>query len=139
MPDDQLHSLPPTQSASLEVGQRVFRHYVLNRFLGRGALGAAWLVVHEGHGRELAMRFVPEAWLRDARAAAALVAAVVKLPDITHPNIVGVLDFVRDAQAAAIVARFVDGRTLHDVRASAEEKFLPVSMLQAWLSQICES
>ncbi|HET6408685.1 MAG TPA: hypothetical protein VFG14_12445, partial [Chthoniobacteraceae bacterium] len=67
MPDDLLHSLPPTQSASLEAGQRVFRHYVLHRFLGRGALGAAWLVVHEGHGRELAMRFVPEVWLRDER------------------------------------------------------------------------
>lgn len=139
MPDDQSYSLPPTQSASLEVGQRVFRHYMLNRFLGRGALGAAWLVVHEGHGRELAMRFVPEAWLRDERAMAALREAVVKLLDITHPNIVGVLDFVRDAQAAAIVARFVDGKTLHDMRGEAEERFLPVSMLQAWLAQLCEA
>lgn len=139
MPDDQSYSLPPTQSASLEVGQRVFRHYVLNRFLGRGALGAAWLVVHEGHGRELAMRFVPEAWLRDERAMAALREAVVKLLDITHPNIVGVLDFVRDAQAAAIVARFVDGKTLHEKRGAAEEKFLPVSMLQTWLAQLCDA
>jgi serine/threonine protein kinase len=139
MSDDQSYSLPPTQSASLEVGQRVFRHYVLNRFLGRGALGAAWLVVHEGHGRELAMRFVPEAWLRDERAMAALRDAVVKLLDVTHPNIVGVLDFVRDPQAAAIVARFVDGKTLHDRRGAAEERFLPVSMLQAWLAQLCDA
>jgi serine/threonine protein kinase len=139
MPDDQSYSLPPTQSASLEVGQRVFRHYVLNRFLGRGALGAAWLVVHEGHGRELAMRFVPEAWLRDERAMAALRDAVVKLLDITHPNIVGVLDFVRDAQAAAIVARFVDGKTLSEKRAATEERFLPVSMLQSWLAQLCDA
>src|SRR4029453_11953117 len=121
MPDDQLNSLPPTQSSSLEAGQRVFRHYVLHRFLGRGALGAAWLVVHEGHGRELAMRFVPEAWLRDERAMAALREAVVKLLDITHPNLVGVLDFVRDAQAAAVVTRFVDGKTMSDLPAEAEE------------------
>jgi serine/threonine protein kinase len=139
MSEDQSYSLPPTQSASLEVGQRVFRHYVLNRFLGRGALGAAWLVVHEGHGRELAMRFVPEAWLRDERAMAALRDAVVKLLDITHPNIVGVLDFVRDPQAAAIVARFVDGKTLHERRGAAEERFLPVSVLQSWLGQLCEA
>jgi serine/threonine protein kinase len=139
MPDDPSYSLPPTQSASLEVGQRVFRHYILNRFLGRGALGAAWLVVHEGHGRELAMRFVPEAWLRDERAMGALRDAVVKLLDITHPNIVGVLDFVRDAHAAAIVARFVDGKTVHDRRAAAEERFLPVSMLQSWLAELCEA
>jgi serine/threonine protein kinase len=139
MPDDQMHSLPPTQSASLEAGQRVFRHYVLHRFLGRGALGAAWLVVHEGHGRELAMRFVPEAWLRDERAMSALRDAVVKLLDITHPALVGVLDFVRDPQAAAIVTRFVDGKTLHDLRANAEERFLPLSMLQSWLAQLCDA
>src|SRR5688572_14246523 len=117
MPDDlQPHSLPPTQSASLEAGQRVFRHYVLHQFLGRGALGAAWLVVHEGHGRELAMRFVPAAWLRDERIMAALRDAVVKLLDITHPHIVGVLDFVRDQQAAAVVTRYVEGTTLDNVR-----------------------
>jgi serine/threonine protein kinase len=139
MPDDQLHSLPPTQSASLEAGQRVFRHYVLHRFLGRGALGAAWLVVHEGHGRELAMRFVPEAWLRDERAMAALRDAVVKVLEITHPNLVGVLDFVRDPQAAAVVARFVDGKTMSDLRAEAEERFLPLSVLQSWLAQLCDA
>jgi serine/threonine protein kinase len=139
MPDDQLHSLPPTQSASLEAGQRVFRHYVLHRFLGRGALGAAWLVVHEGHGRELAMRFVPEAWLRDERAMAALREAVVRVLDITHPNLVGVLDFVRDAQAAAVVTRFVDGKTMSDLRAEAEERFLPLSVLQSWLAQLCDA
>lgn len=140
MPDDQTpNSLPPTQSASLEAGQRVFRQYVLHRFLGRGALGAAWRVVHEGHGRELAMRFVPEVWLRDERIMAALRDAVVKLLDITHPNLIGVLDFVRDQTAAAIVAHFVEGQTLDHRRADAPERFLPIAQLQPWLSDLCEA
>jgi hypothetical protein len=138
MPDDQSHSLPPTESASLEAGQQVFGLYVLRRFLGSGALGTAWVVVDERHGRELAMRFVPEAWLRDECAMTALHDAVARLREISHPALVGVLELVRDAQMAAIVTRFVEGRTVNEVRSKAREGFLKVSVLQAWMTDLLD-
>ncbi len=128
-----------TQSAALEVGLRVFRQYVLKRFLSRGALGSAWLVVHEGIGRELAMRFLPEAWLHDEPVIARLRESVVRLLEITHPGIVGILDFVRDAQAAAIVSRFVEGESAVDAKAQRTKRCFEVDPIRPWLTQMCEA
>ncbi|MEQ1862676.1 MAG: serine/threonine-protein kinase, partial [Chthoniobacteraceae bacterium] len=128
-----------TQSAALEVGLRVFRQYVLKRFLSRGPLGSAWLVVHEGIGRELAMRFVPESWLLDERVVTRLRDAVVKMLEITHPGIVGVLDFARDAQAAAIVSKFIDGESALDAKAHQPQRCFETEKIAPWLTQVCEA
>ncbi len=128
-----------TQSAALEVGRRVFRQYVLKRFLGRGPLGSAWLVVHEGIGRELSMRFVPEAWLHDDQVIARLREAAVHVLEITHPGLVGILDFARDPQAAAIVSKYVEGESALDAKAQRPQRCFEVDMLRPWLHQVCEA
>lgn len=141
MPDDNTpeDTALGTQSAALEVGLRVFRQYVLKRFLSRGALGSAWLVVHEGIGRELAMRFLPEAWLHDERVITRLREGVVRLLEITHPGLVGILDFVRDPQAAAIVLRYVEGESALDAKAQRPQRCFEVEKLRPWLMQMCEA
>jgi hypothetical protein len=59
MPDDQSSAaMSPGESQALSEGQRLFGKYILRRFLGRGPLGAAWLVLDESIGREMAMRFL---------------------------------------------------------------------------------
>ena len=128
-----------TQSAALEVGRRVFRQYVLKRFLSRGPLGSAWLVVHEGIGRELSMRFVPEAWLHDDQVIARLREAAVHVLEITHPALVGILDFARDSQAAAIVSKYVEGESALDAKAQRPQRCFEVDMLRPWLHQVCEA
>lgn len=128
-----------TQSAALEVGLRVLRQYVLKRFLGRGSLGSAWLVVHEGIGRQLTMRFLPESWLHNEQVIERLREAVVRLLEITHPGIVGILDFVRDPQAAAIVSRFVEGESAVDAKALSPQRCFEVDKLRPWLTQLCEA
>jgi len=128
-----------TQSAALEVGLRVLRQYVLKRFLGRGSLGSAWLVVHEGIGRQLTMRFLPESWLHNEVVIERLREAVVRLLEITHPGIVGILDFVRDPQTAAIVSRFVEGESAVDAKAQNPQRCFEVDKLRPWLTQLCEA
>ena len=128
-----------SHSATLEVGLRVFRQYVLKRFLGRSTLGASWLVVHEGIGRELTMRFVPGAWIRDDRIMGRLRETVGRLLEITHPGLVGLLDFARDPSAAAVVSKFVDSETALDARARRPQRCFDVDDLRPWLIQAAEA
>gem|GEM_PF-4480581 len=128
-----------SHSATLEVGLRVFRQYVLKRFLGRSTLGASWLVVHEGIGRELSMRFVPGAWIREDRIMARLRETVGRLLEITHPGLVGLLDFARDSSAAAIVSKFVDSESALDARARRPQRCFDVEDLRPWLVQAVEA
>lgn len=128
-----------THSATLEVGLKVFRQYVLKRFLSRGPLGSGWLVVHEGIGRELAMRFVPESWLRDDRVMTRLRDGAVRLLDIAHPALVGILDLVRDSQMAAIVSKFFDAETALDAKAHRQDRCFEAEDLRPWLAQACDA
>src|SRR5436190_11167922 len=119
MSDERIDSLSNrTAEATLTLaeGQRYFRHFMLKRFLGRGPLGIAWLAHHEGMGRDLTVRFLPEPWLYDERILAALRGAVVRLLEFTHANLVRIFDFVREERAAAIVTEFVDGDSLQELR-----------------------
>ena len=119
-------------------GQRIFRHYQLKRFLGRGPLGAAWLARHEGMDRDLAMRFLPDLWLRDERVLSALRAGVVRLLELTHANLVRVFDFLRDDQCAAVVTEFVDGEPLQDLKVQQEQRCFEVEMLRPLIAQLCD-
>jgi serine/threonine protein kinase len=126
-----------TQSATLEVGLRVFGRYVLKRFLSRGPLGSAWLVLQESSRRELAMRFVPEAWLHEERVMDRLREAVLQSSKITHPGLVGIFDFVRDPQAAAIVSEFVDGQSALEAKSLRPERCFEIEALRPWLAEVC--
>ena len=141
MPDEPPPTTPaPTPAASPQAeGQRFFRHYVLVRPLGRGPLGSAWLVNHEGIGREMAMRFLPDGWVRDEKVIAALQGAVRQSLEITHRGIVSVQDFVNDGTTAAIVTKYVDADTLHEVKSRHSERCFSLVDIQPWLSQVAEA
>lgn len=131
-------STPVEFTPPLVEGQRFFRHYMLKRFLGRGPLGAAWLARHEGMDRDLAMRFLPELWLRDERVLAALREGVVRLLELTHANLVRMFDFLRDEQCAAVVTEFVDGEPLQDLKVQQEQRCFEIEMLRPFIAQLCD-
>lgn len=131
-------STPAECPPPLMEGQRFFRHYLLKRFLGRGPLGAAWLARHEGMDRDLAMRFLPELWLRDERVLSALREGVVRLLELTHANLVRMFDFLRDEQCAAVVTEFVDGEPLQDLKVQQEQRCFEVEMLRPLVAQLCD-
>jgi len=141
MPDERTEptsNKPTGASLALAEGQLFFRHFVLRRFLGRGPLGIAWLAHHEGMGRDLTVRFLPEPWLYDERILTALRGAVVRLLEFTHANLVRVFDFVREERAAAIVTEFVDGESLQELRVRQPQRCFEVDDLRPWIAQLCE-
>ena len=142
MPDERTDPTtnPPAEEAPpLAEGQRLFRQFVLKRFLGRGPLGSAWLAHHEGMGRDLAMRFLPPEWLHDERITGALREGVVRLLEFTHTNLVRVFDFQRDERNAAIITEFVDGDALQDLRVQLPQRCFEVDAIRPWVAQLCEA
>jgi serine/threonine protein kinase len=139
MPDESPSTTPPPPAPTQAEGQRVFRHYVLVRPLGRGPLGTSWLVRHEGIGREMALRFLPEAWVREEKIIAALQGAVRQSLEITHRGIVSVQDFVNDGTTAAIITKYVDADTLHEVKSRHSARSFALAEVQPWLVQTVEA
>jgi serine/threonine protein kinase len=139
MPDETPSTTPPPAAPTQAEGQRVFRHYVLVRPLGRGPLGTSWLVRHEGIGREMALRFLPEAWVREEKIIAALQGAVRQSLEITHRGIVSVQDFVNDGTTAAIITKYVDADTLHEVKSRHSARSFALAEVQPWLVQTVEA
>jgi serine/threonine protein kinase len=139
MPDEPPPNPPPPEAPTQAEGQRFFRHYVLVRPLGRGPLGASWLVMHEGIGRQMALRFLPEGWVREEKIIAALQAAVRQSLEITHRGIVSVQDFVNDGTTAAIITKYVDADTLHEVKARHSARHFSLAEVQPWLVQTAEA
>src|SRR6185436_1713075 len=128
MPEERKETKPSSLQGPLPLveGQRCFRHYVLKSFLGRGPLGAAWLVHHEGMGRDLAMRFLPELWLHDEHILTALREGVVRLLEFTHAHLVRMFYFLRDEKRAAIVTEYVDGELLQEIKVQQPQRCFEV-------------
>jgi serine/threonine protein kinase len=131
--------MSPAESQALAEGQRLFGKYILRRFLGRGPLGAAWLVMDEGIGREMAMRFLPASWARDERIKAALQAALGRWRELAHPHIVTAQNAVSDGAHAAIITRFVEAETLNDLKSHQPDRCFSVSRIQPWMAQLCDA
>src|SRR5215510_8005363 len=92
--------------------------YLIQRELGRGAMGVVYLAEDPAIGRPVAIKTINldnlsepdqinmcrERLLREARSAGML----------SHPAIVTIYDIAHDGHTTCIVMEFVDGVTLHD-------------------------
>jgi serine/threonine-protein kinase len=96
----------------LAPGMIVASRYRVLGLLGRGGMGAVYRAVHEGLGRDVAVKVldlattIPDAearFEREARTAARL----------DHPGIVRVLDYGRDRGSPFLAMELLDGPTLH--------------------------
>ena len=56
---------------------------------------------------------------------------------LTHPGIVRVFSFERDAAGAAIVMEYVDGESLADLKARQPGACFEPEQLRPWLEQLC--
>lgn len=91
-----------------EVSVEFRENYELLRELGRGGMGSVWLARQVNLRREVAVKFVlgPEEAARRFEREAKIMA------ELTHPNLVGVIDSGVDSGRAYIVLEFVDGESL---------------------------
>ncbi|WP_075089336.1 protein kinase domain-containing protein [Verrucomicrobium spinosum] len=118
-------------------GDRVFERFILQRLLGRGGMGVVWLAKDERLGREVALKFAPEAVRYDDVAVDELKEETLKGLNLAHPGIVKIYDFLLDDDHAAISMEFIDGenlgvlRTRQPTRCSSPARF-PRGSASSW-------
>lgn len=120
-------------------GDRVFERFILQRLLGRGGMGVVWLAKDERLGREVALKFAPEAVRYDDVAVDELKEETLKGLNLAHPGIVKIYDFLLDDDHAAISMEFIDGENLGVLRTRQPNKVFEPRQLSAWVSQFLEA
>ena len=106
-------------SARLPPGTAV-GEYVVNRFLGAGAMGEVYAGVHPVIGKAVAIKVLRHELASSAEAAERFIREARAVNQIDHPNVVDVFAFGRLADGRLyLVMDLVDGRTLRAALADA--------------------
>jgi serine/threonine protein kinase len=102
-----------TASTSPAVGSLVDGRYQLVSMLGEGTFGGVWRAKDTRlAGRPVAVKFLKAEFVEHAGAIARFDAEADALAQVSHPNIVGVIDRGALTQQRYIVMEFVEGRAL---------------------------
>lgn len=120
-------------------GDRVFDRFVLEKLLGRGGMGVVWLAKDERLGREVALKFAPEAVRFDEVAVDELKEETRKGLNLAHPHIVKIYDFLVDEEHAAISMEFIDGENLGALRTRQPGKIFEPRQIAHWVGQFLEA
>lgn len=102
-------------------------NYIVEDELGRGGMGVVLKARHKRMDRQVAVKVLPTAMIKDQSAIARFQREVVAAAQLTHANIVGAFDADEIDGQHLLVMEFVDGRDL----ASVVKKQGPVSIEQA--------
>ncbi|QIF05070.1 right-handed parallel beta-helix repeat-containing protein [Roseimicrobium sp. ORNL1] len=120
-------------------GDRVFDRFLLEKLLGRGGMGVVWLGTDERLGREVALKFAPEAVRYDDVAVDELKEETKKGLNLAHQNIVKIYDFLVDETHAAISMEFIDGENLGALRTRQPNKVFEVRQIAMWVGQFLDA
>ena len=120
-------------------GDHVFDRFKLEKLLGRGGMGVVWLATDERLGREVALKFAPEAVRYDDVAVDELKEETVKGLNLAHQNIVKIYDFLVDDEHAAISMEFIDGENLGALRTRQPNKIFECKQISLWVGQFLEA
>lgn len=90
--------------------------YVVVEQLDHGRFGSVYRATDtQGNGRSVALLMVPPEAVRAAAVLEAFMRELARVQALRHPNIVKVLDFVRDGDLHAVVMEYVDGESLRAI------------------------
>jgi serine/threonine protein kinase len=107
------------------------------RELGRGGMGLVLLAHDEVLGVQMAIKIIPEQVVQDTEGVVDLKKEVLRGMALTHPGIVRVYSFERDATHAGIVMEFVEGETLADLKVRQPSHCFDCDTVRPWLEQLC--
>jgi serine/threonine protein kinase len=125
----------------LQSGQKVGSgRFQLARLLGRGGMGEVWLAQDERLHEPVALKFLPPEVRADPIALDGLRRETARSHRLSHPNIVRIHDLHEDADGLAFVAmEYVDGPTLHALRAEQAGQVFAWEHLRLLLQQLCSA
>src|SRR4249919_2277024 len=93
------------------IGTR-FAHYEITGHLGSGGMGDVYQATDSKLGRSVAVKFLPEAFARDADRVARFEREARVLASLNHPNIAAIYGLEDSNDKKFLVMELVDGETL---------------------------
>ena len=111
--------LSSDEASELLSGRRL-GHYLLNREIGRGGMGAVYLAHDEKLDRRVALKVLPARFTSDAERVRRFQREARAATALNHPNILTIFDIGQEEGLHYIATEFVEGRTLRSLIGSAE-------------------
>ncbi len=98
------------------VGRTILGNYVVERLIGRGAMGAIYQARHKVLGRRVAVKVLRHNLKDKPEERERFQAEAETIARLSHPNVVTILDFgTLPDGSPCIVTEFVDGETITDI------------------------
>lgn len=123
-----------------QAGAVIAGRYALERQLGEGAFGAVWTAKDsKAFGRRVAVKFLLEQHLSNQEVVRRFWQEGQATAVLSHPNVVGLLEFGEDHGVPYLVSEFVEGEPLRKLldRAVAERRMLSADDVLAIFKQAC--
>jgi predicted Ser/Thr protein kinase len=133
---------PMSLHALLSEGTMLHERYRVRRVLGKGGMGAVYLVEDTKlYGKLWAVKELLERFLDSgdrAEAVAQFQREAKILVGLRHPNLPQIVDAFEERGRHYLVMEYVEGQTLEEMLESAPEGALPEEQVLGWASQVCD-
>src|SRR5437667_7305704 len=110
-------------------------HYEITGHLGSGGMGEVYQATDSKLGRTVAIKILPESFVRDAERVARFEREARLLASLNHPNIAAIYGFEESTRGHLLVMELIGGETL---AARIARGPLPVDEALRIARQICE-
>ncbi len=134
-------NLPPIDDTlrKLRADDVIAERYRLVDVLGRGGMGIVWRAQDEMLELPVALKFLPEAVVRDAGAMEHLKTETRNALRLTHPNILRIHNIVEDRErsVACIAMELATGGNLDELRTQQPHGWFEPRQILGWLDELC--
>lgn len=116
---------------SARPGPKLLGHFELLDFIGHGGFGEVWKARDIRLGRIVAIKRIPEEFLRDPQRKERFRREAESASALNHPNICTIYDFAEADGESLLVMEYVEGKTLHDALAAGPlpvEEAVPIAI-----------
>jgi len=113
--------------------------FTLKQKLTTGDLGVIWLAHDDESDKDLALLFLPDSILTDARVLDDLRGQVKQNRQLIHPHVLRVHDFIEEPGWAAISSDAVEAKTLASLLANKENGCFTAPEIKPWITTICQT
>jgi uncharacterized delta-60 repeat protein len=113
--------------------------YLLKRLVGRGDFSEVWLARDVKNARDLALKFLPRAFLQDKNLLELFQQEVNRNKLLKHPHIIPASELVLDYDTAAIAMEFVDGWSLASMKVDKLTHCYSVAEIESQVRELCEA
>ena len=120
----------------IEPGAVLLNKYRVLEEIGRGGMGAVWLVEHMDLGEKRALKVIHAIVAADPRVRDRFKQEAKILAKLRHPNAVSVYDTGVVGQVAFIDMEYLEGQTLRELLKPGEP--IPIAEIEWLLKRVCE-